>query len=360
MNSAAGYSLRLNPWYCGYCIVLIILDLFHTWFCIVLNTFHHTNHSLIYSVSLSHTHFTWIFKSTFFSAQHLSLTLWCVTRTNASFVCNCTARRWTEWAELISAWPRWREASSSKSKPTSSWCEPTMITDENNRLMWRAHKHTPNERVEKGRKKKSFSRRKTHTRYDTEEKKTQKNWNCFPFLFLPVHSAPFSLTLCHRRTELKLRMKQKYRFFWPKAYVAFYYLTVCTYNFECELTHSSCRLALFGVAKRAFFSRLCDKHTTHNTLPVVWKVKTFFSLLLVRYIYESSTNLSMGFSSTHSSHATYELSSFFFGFLHRLSSLCLFDTFLINYSAHKHAGAIESLSMASKSSVQYSFFYSFN
>lgn len=123
--------------------------------------------------------------------------------------------------------------------------------------------HTKWESGKRKKKKASVDEKLTH---DTtqREKKTQKNWNCFtPFLFLPVHSAPFSLTLCHRRTELKLRMKQKYRFFWPKAYVAFYYLTVCTYNFECELTHSSCRLALFGVAKRAFFSRLCDKHITH-------------------------------------------------------------------------------------------------
>lgn len=47
----------------------------------------------------------------------------------------------------------------------------------------------------------------------------------------PPPESPTKTSISHFSVDL-MRMKQYYRFLWPEAYVAFYYLTVCTFPVE--------------------------------------------------------------------------------------------------------------------------------
>lgn len=121
----------------------------------------------------------------------------------ALFVCNSTARRWTEWmVELnflcfsntahvyVNARARVRERKGGKregsnSKPTSSWCEPTMITDENNSAWCGAKKKRKAARE----KRKSSSTQ--HTRYiHTDRQDWRERHEIEIVLFQPPPPSP--------------------------------------------------------------------------------------------------------------------------------------------------------------------------
>lgn len=64
---------------------------------------------------------------------------------------------------------------------------------------------------------------------------------------------PHKTSISHFSVDL-MRMKQYYRFLWPEAYVAFYYLTVCTFPVE----RKNC-----AIITRAY---VCDKITGEGRL----------------------------------------------------------------------------------------------